>query len=243
MIQVTSVSKCSRTRIELAAKVLCSTSSVLFDKYCWQTTLQPPTAVYSTLSRLSLIYSRVKDAHQLMSGMYTHTCNRHTQDQTGQQWQHRQNPLEGQLLRVLNDRLEFQHELCCTSSIHNAVIACQIALHDLLDTKSAVVVHSNSGLAAANCQNGCCTCIINRACNDGLTSPDHHNKTERTQHVSGQHVLYSRKQMSGGIDFTEKTHLHAVSWEHTAGNNYSRQQASQLTHTQPHTDCQPVAVD
>ena len=114
-----------------------------------------------------------------MSGMYTHTCNRHTQDQTGQQWLHGHNPLKGQLLRILNDRLEFQHELCCTRSIHNAVIACQIAFHDLLNTKPAIVIHSDSGLAASNCQNGCCACITNRACTDGLTSPDHHNHTDR----------------------------------------------------------------
>ena len=144
-----------------------SFAATLFNICCWQITLRPPTAVESTLSRLSLIYSRVKDAHQLMSGMYTHTCNRHTQDQTGQQWLHGHNPLKGQLLRILNDRLEFQHELCCTRSIHNAVIACQIALHDLLDTKAAIVIHSNSRLAASNCQNGCCTCTTNRACNGG----------------------------------------------------------------------------
>ena len=116
-----------------------------------------------------------------MSGMYTHTCNRHTQDQTGQQWLHGHNPLKGQLLRILNDRLEFQHELCSTRSIHNAVITCQIALHDLLDPKPAIVIHSNSGLAASNCQNGCCTCITNRACNDGLASLDYQNHTECTQ--------------------------------------------------------------
>lgn len=77
--------------------------------------------------------------------------------------------LESELLRVLDDRLQLHHKLCSTRSIHNTMIACQVNLHDLLYSKSTIVVHCHSGLAATNCQNSCSACVTRHACNPNKT--------------------------------------------------------------------------